>query len=839
VPSSSNIFLRETEGDRWIPEDYQDETLRFLLQNMAAGVFLDPGLGKTSTTYAAISVLLAKGMIPCALVVAPLRPAYQVWPAERDKWRDFRHLRVEVLHGEKKGEAADRPADVYVINPEGLKWLLEQKRPSWLRGSMLVVDESTRFKNSQAKRFKLLRKHLDKFKRRVILTGSPRPKQLEDLFAQVYLLDQGNALGRYVTHFRHRFCLPGFSHDNEWVPRPGAEDEVYRLIAPMVKRMSAEDYLKLPPIVDPPVIEVDLPPRVRRVYDEVEREFVAELESGKVVASNAAAKTAKLRQIANGGVYTDKDRGQWENLHYAKEQVVEEISEELGGAPMLVAYDTKHDLDRLREVFGGDLPYLGGGVSAKRGKQLEDAWNAGDLPVLAVHPASVAHGLNLQEAGKALVWHSLTYNYEDYDQLIRRLWRKGRKDRVFRYHVLARDTVDAAIFNTLQRKGADQESFFEALRRYYLEGEKSLCEGFTKEEDQDNVGSNDQPIPIREEAAMSTYQEGQRVRLLPDEDEGIPEEFGKVTEVGEEAITVQLDDDYVDHDDPQDDGLREVSLDELEAAEDEGGGDEAATEEAEPEEEEEPEPATGGDSPKEEGTPAYIVNCNRMTVIGKYLNQKVATDVVKHYEASRSNPNGYAVLRDSEEGMAKDLSGFGMKALVKLYNAIVGTKHQVSKFTDKKNAAKRIHRALDELGMEVTEEPPVAAPEEKSKTSDKKKEANVAKQEGKTKQKQPAPKKPKGPSPEVLMEHLPKSFPKPEEGEKSGQYIRRLLAMETYSDETICAASLQFIGGKTKPKDVQWNRSQLKKKGEHVPERITFGEGKGEKQLAKKAEVDV
>lgn len=826
MPSSSSIFQLEDPGDVWVPAGYQDEGVRFLLRHPFAGLFFDPGLGKTSVTYQAVAALRRKGTVPAVLVITPLRPAYQVWPAERDKWRQFRELRYELLHGPDKGARADRAADLYVINPEGLRWLLKEKRPAWLDGAMLVVDESTKFKNSQAKRFKLLRKHLHRFSRRVILTGSPRPRHLEDLFGQIYLLDRGKALGEYVTHFRRRFCLPGFSHDHEWVPRPGAEEEVYRRIAPLVLRKDVDE-LDMPPLVDVPPIEARLPPDARRLYREMEEEFVAELESGEVVAANAAAKTAKLRQLANGGVYTDR-RGNFEHVHDAKTEVVSDLVEQLQGKPALVAYDTAHDLDRLKRALGRDTPHLGGGVSGKRGNQLEEAWNAGDLEVLLVQPVSVAHGLNLQAAGHALIWHSLTYDYEVYDQLIRRLWRQGRRGKVLRYHLLAERTVDLAIYRSLHVKEGGQNDFFQALKEHYLGQEKNLSKGFTSPKGQPRVGINGSTnpptkTPIREDVPMSEFQEGQRVRLLPDETEGIPEEFGYIEDgADQEDVVVRLDEEYRDADDANDDGIREVPADQLEVVEE--------AQEAEESQEEETGDVT-----------AYVLNVGKMTLVGRFQDVQEAQEVAEHYQETKGKNTSYLVIpAEDREAAAKALGDLDVNGLTKLYNGLVGTKQAVKKLKTKKDGIKKVLDQLDELDMEIMEKPPIKKPEPEPEAEATKGGGKPGKKDRSKAEEKAKPKRSPKVEPGDLIDALPKNFPQPQEGERSGGYILRLMKLGEYSDEVLCAASLKHFGGKTNVKNVGWIRSNAKRKeGAEMPGRIPFGNGKGEAQIAKRAGVEL
>ena len=407
----------------WKPHQYQQEAVRFMVQQGAAGLLLDPGLGKTSITLAAFKVLRDTGLVRRALIIAPLRPALSVWPREVSKWSDFAGLRLNVLHGEDKRELLNSEADIDVVNYDGLKWLFaEASRLKAWPWQMLVCDESTRIKHTNTQRFKVLRPHLSKFKRRYILTGTPAPNGLMDLFGQVYALDQGSALGRFITHYRATYFTPAGFGGYTWSLKPGAEKLIQEKLRPLCLRMSAEQYLTLPPLINNTVL-VELPPAARRVYGEMETLLMAAVEDNLVTAANAASVVGKCRQIANGGVYHAAVDGQvtsWSHVHEAKLDAVKDLVEELGGKPCLVAYEFRHDLERLQKAFP-DAPYLGGGISAKRQREVEDLWNAGFIPVLLAQPQSVAHGLNLQGVGAAVILHSLTWDLENYDQFIRRV----------------------------------------------------------------------------------------------------------------------------------------------------------------------------------------------------------------------------------------------------------------------------------------------------------------------------------------------------------------------------------------------------------------------------------
>ena len=448
----------------YTPHEYQRRAIQFMIQQGSAGLFLDPGLGKTSITLAAFKILKARGLVKRMLVVAPLRPALSVWPGELRKWDDFGGLTMNVLHGPDKLEKLNQEADIDVINHEGLEWLFLQasvkKEWPW---QVLVADESTRFKHTNTKRFKLLKPWLPRFRRRYALTGTPAPNGLMDLFGQSYILDLGGALGRYITHFRNSyFDRTGFG-GFEWRLRPGAEKQIYEKLKPLVLRLAAEDYLKLPPLVTNDVF-VELPPEARKAYDQMEALLITEVKGKVVTAANAAAATGKCRQIANGGSYLG-DGARWTNIHDAKTEAVQEIVEELSGKPVLVAYEFRHDLERLQAVFP-EAPHLGGGVTPRTQAEVERAWNAGELPVLFAQPQSVAHGLNLQGVGAAVVLHSLPWDLELLDQLVRRVWRQGQRERVVVHRIIARKTVDEAVVRTLAGKDRTQRALLGALRSY-------------------------------------------------------------------------------------------------------------------------------------------------------------------------------------------------------------------------------------------------------------------------------------------------------------------------------------------------------------------------------------
>lgn len=466
---------------KWSPHGYQKKAEKFLIENAAAIALLDPGLGKTSITLSAFVKLKKAGLAARALVIAPLRVCHQVWPAEVAGWEQFAHLKVAVLHGKDKEKRLAEDWDIAVINPEGLGWLLtggsgrfDSRRWRSLLIDTLVVDELTRFKNATGKRFKLLKLVLSTFLRRWGLTGTPAPNGLLDLFGQVYVIDEGRSLGRYITHYKREYFRPLDANGWKWAPQPGAQERIYERLNPLAIRMAAADYLELPEQVDIKHF-VELPDKVRKLYDSLEDDLVAKYGSGLVVAGNAAAASTKCRQICNGNLYVDDDiislvagkRRTVMPIHELKLDAVEELLEDLQGNQLLLAYEFNHDLDALVKRFGknGKMPYIGKGVSTKQAADYERAWNNGDIQLLPCHPASAGHGLNMQKShAHHIGWYGVPWDAELYWQFIKRILRQGNNSkRVFNHLFLARDTVDMLAYWDKGRKERGQDALFSAL----------------------------------------------------------------------------------------------------------------------------------------------------------------------------------------------------------------------------------------------------------------------------------------------------------------------------------------------------------------------------------------
>lgn len=466
---SSSSVSRLLVAELWKPRPHQRSGVSWLLKHPEAGLLWDPGLGKTTVTMAAFQLLKKAKGVRKMLVIAPLRVCYLVWThnegGELWKWSNFEDITVSLLHGADKDEAVDVDADVYVINPAGLEWLIDNGHLDRLfkRGlDILAVDELSAFKHPRSKRFKRLKRCLGRFRRRWGLTGSPASNGLMDLFGETYILDLGRSLGRFITEYRARYFVPSGFGGFDWKLQQGAEKRIYRALGNVAHALNVQDAkLDLPPLVEQNLY-VTLPKAVRKVYDALEEELFADIENDVVTAANAAVASGKLRQIASGGVYLE-DR-EVKHLHNEKTDALVELVEELQGSPLLVPYEFHHDLARIREALGKDVPAINGEVAAKDSVAIANAWNRGELPILCGHPMAMGHGLNLQGSGSHICWYSMTWNYELYDQTVRRVWRQGQKKRVIVHRIVARSTIDEVLAQVLSSKKRTQDALFTALK---------------------------------------------------------------------------------------------------------------------------------------------------------------------------------------------------------------------------------------------------------------------------------------------------------------------------------------------------------------------------------------
>jgi len=452
----------------WQPKPYQELGVVWLIEKPHAGLLLDPGLGKTSTTLAAFQVLQKGGYVKHALIVAPLRVAKTVWPIEVQKWADFNELTVCDLTEKDRATRVDllmRRYDIYVINPESLEKLLDLDPWKYVELDMFIADESTKFKDSSTKRFKALKKHIHKFKRRVILTGTPAPNGLADLFGQMYVCDLGASLGKYITHFRQRYMYQSYDGFS-WVMAPGSDAKIYDLIKDKLLRLMARDHLDMPELVAN-VIPVKMPPKAKEQYKVLERDFVLKLQDPDqtVAVFNTAALGTKLRQVANGFLYDEDKRAL--PIHNEKIEALKELVEQMQGRPLLVCYEFIEDARLIQAAFP-DAVNIGG---VKDTLKVVEAFNAGKIPLLIGHPKSMGHGLNLQELCKDICWYGITWDLELYQQAIARVWRQGQPSPIVINHlIVAEGTKDEDVVTALAGKDATQNRLNDAIKRVVPRG---------------------------------------------------------------------------------------------------------------------------------------------------------------------------------------------------------------------------------------------------------------------------------------------------------------------------------------------------------------------------------
>lgn len=439
------------------PHDYQAYTIEQIVQRDHIGVFLEMGLGKTVSTLTAISQLIDGLAVHRVLVIAPLRVAQTVWAEECRKWDHLQHLHTVKILGDcgSRRAAAHVDADIYVINRENVAWLVQEYGTRW-KWDMIVVDELSSFKNRSSERFKALRRILPKVCRVVGLTGTPAPNGLLDLWSQVYLLDQGRALGRTLGSYRDTFFTPGRRNGHvvfDWRLKEGAEEQIFERLKPTCLSMKAADHLQMPECIyhDVPVVLEEV---AMEHYRQIRDEQFAMIRDQGVTAQNAAAVTNKLLQVSGGAVYDDE--GGVVRTSKAKLGALNDVVSDLNGQQVLVYYQYKHELTRLLERFKT--------ASVLEGpKQVED-WNAGRIPMLLAHPGSAGHGLNLQAGGHVIVWYTPTWNLEHYQQANARLYRQGQQaETVMIYHLVAEGTMDGRVLRVLQGKASLQDELMAAV----------------------------------------------------------------------------------------------------------------------------------------------------------------------------------------------------------------------------------------------------------------------------------------------------------------------------------------------------------------------------------------
>jgi len=470
--SSTQIVRRGGDDLKYIPKPHQEKAMAFLREHKQCALFLDMGLGKTVVTLTYIKELLDDFAVNKVLVIAPKRVAEDTWTREKDKWDHLSDLRISTVIGSQKQrlKALETDADIYVINRENVVWLVEECGTKW-QFDMLVIDELSSFKSNQAKRFRALKRVIKLIPRVIGLTGTPAPNGYIDLWPEIYLIDQGESLGKTLTVYRDTFFSPGAHKGHivyEWILKRGSKRLIDTRLSQFCLSMSKEDWLQMPPITYNEVV-VRMDKSERDAYESLSKDKilpilgngVSTLEDfdSVVVGGTAATLSNKLLQMANGAVYDDC--GAVFYLHDRKLDALEELREASQGQPLLVFYSYKHDLDRILERF----------KDARILKDSNDisAWNEGKIPMLLCHPGSAAHGLNLQEGGHIIIWFGLPWSLELYQQANGRLYRQGQEHPVVIHHIVCEDTIDSKVLDALQNKDATQRSLLNALKEYVKE----------------------------------------------------------------------------------------------------------------------------------------------------------------------------------------------------------------------------------------------------------------------------------------------------------------------------------------------------------------------------------
>lgn len=448
----------------FIPHSYQAYSIDKIINNKKYGLFLEMGTGKTVSTLTAIEKLKYDYLeVDKVLVIAPKRVAEDTWAQEIDKWSHLSHLTISLVLGtpKQRTEALAKDADIYVTNKENTKWICEKYRKDW-PFDMLVIDELSTFKNSDSQRFKILKKQMPLINRFVGLTGTPAPNNLMDIWSQIYLIDGGERLGKYKTHFKQAYFYPTHQVADDvfnWALRNGADDAIYDKISDITVSIKSEDYLEMPERIDN-VQEVKLSKKERAIYDQLKADMVIEDEvddSKDIEALTSATLTQKLLQLSNGAVYTQD--GTYKTIHDKKLERLDEIIEEAQGKPILLFYSFKHDKERILERY--DF------AEELKGDYME-RWNNGEIKLLIAHPASAGHGINLQYGGSIAVWFGLTWNLEHYEQANARLFRQGQTETTVIHHIMTENSVDQDVYKGLQNKQLGQNALMQAVKAQIL-----------------------------------------------------------------------------------------------------------------------------------------------------------------------------------------------------------------------------------------------------------------------------------------------------------------------------------------------------------------------------------
>lgn len=447
--------------------DHQQRTATRLFEYDATQAIIPMGGGKTAASLTAFQELLDAKEVRKGIIMAPKRVAQLVWPQEVTEWDHLADLRVSLVSGNPKQRLAalGRDADLYIVGLDNTQWLvdvlseLDADDPLF---DLLCIDELSRFRSPTSKRAQALRKLTKRWNIKWGLTGTPRPNSILEQFMPLALLTDDTLWGRSFYKWRRKYFYPTDWEQRDWEVHPHHEPKLIADINTVSITIGDEEMPDMPDLVDDQPHWVELPSAARNAYETMQRQLIVELTEDEITAFNMAVATGKLAQIVQGFLYREDQEPH--KIHDQKLEALEDIQGGLNGSPMLVAYEFREDLARLQRKFP-NLPYIGAGVKDKDVATLEAAWNRGELPVLAVHPASAGHGLNLQHGGSHLIWYSLTWSAELYAQTTRRLHRPGQKRPCFSIPILARNTIDELKFDRVRGKITDQDVFRSFINR--------------------------------------------------------------------------------------------------------------------------------------------------------------------------------------------------------------------------------------------------------------------------------------------------------------------------------------------------------------------------------------
>lgn len=434
---------------------YQKRAVNFILKKSRCGLFLDMGMGKTLISLTAIKKLIDDVRAINVLIIAPKKVCNSTWPNEIKKWYNFRNLTFAVCTGDKNQriDALNKNVDIHIINRENIPWLIKNYAWKW---DTVFIDESSSFKSHNSMRFLAMKAVLKYTENFVILTGTPNPQSYLDLWPQIYMLDQGERLGKNITRYREEYFTPNPYVKNTWLFVKDKEGQLKKKIKSICMSMLSKDYLELPELIYlDECIEFDADTRKR--YMTMKKEFIVELQSGQEIeAVHGGAMVNKLLQFCNGIIY-DEDR-KMHHLHDIKLNALKEMIEERPYENFLIAYNYQSDLKALKELFKKEAKVLD--ASGK----VQDQWNEGKIRILLAHPASAGHGLNLQFGGSNIVWYGLNWSLELYQQFNKRLHRMGQKKPVKIIHLMIKDTIEQQVLEALAGKAKTQTDLLNYLK---------------------------------------------------------------------------------------------------------------------------------------------------------------------------------------------------------------------------------------------------------------------------------------------------------------------------------------------------------------------------------------